>query len=106
MIGRRASESGTSELFPDAETAPGKNAERMPRLSTRPVKRSLTIAGHRTSISLEEPFWQALRQVAREKRKPLPALIFQIDAQRNKTNLSSAIRVYLLEYFRERAAKG
>ncbi len=106
MTSRRASESGTGKLFPDLKGASGTEAERALRPSTRPVKRSLTIAGHRTSISLEEPFWQALRQVAREKRKPLPALIFQIDAQRNKTNLSSAIRVYLLEYFRERATKG
>ncbi len=107
MAGQRSSdgEGGAGELFPDLCAEPGGGAERLPRSSTRPVKRSLTIAGHRTSISLEEPFWQALQQVAREKRKPLASLIFQIDAQRNKTNLSSAIRVYLLEHFRERAGK-
>ncbi|MBC8051071.1 MAG: ribbon-helix-helix domain-containing protein [Chitinophagales bacterium] len=68
----------------------------------RPVKRSLTIAGHRTSISLEEAFWSALQDVARERGKAVASLIFQIDAKRGKTNLSSAIRVFLLEHFRGR----
>lgn len=74
--------------------------------TAKPVKRSLTIAGHRTSISLEEPFWQALHDVAHEKGKPLASLIFQIDAQRGNTNLSSAIRVFLLEHFRQRSHSG
>lgn len=69
----------------------------------KPVKRSLTIAGHRTSISLEEDFWTALRDVARAEGKPVAALIFEIDSTRGTTNLSSAIRVFLLAYFRTRA---
>jgi predicted DNA-binding ribbon-helix-helix protein len=68
-------------------------------------KRSLTIAGHRTSISLEEPFWEALRELA-ALRKTTPAqLIGEIDKSRKDRNLSSAIRVYILEYYRSDALK-
>jgi predicted DNA-binding ribbon-helix-helix protein len=62
------------------------------------VKRSLTIAGHRTSISLEEPFWRLLRMRA-EANKITPArLVEEIDRARRKTNLSSAIRVEILHW--------
>ena len=66
-----------------------------------PVKRSVMIAGHATSISLEPVFWDALRDAAAEERLPLNALIARIDAERvkapNPANLASAIRVWLLE---------
>ena len=64
------------------------------------VKRSLSIAGHRTSISLEEPFWQALRDMAAERKLSLAALVQEIDKQRGRTNLSSAIRVAVLRRYR------
>jgi predicted DNA-binding ribbon-helix-helix protein len=68
------------------------------------AKRSITIAGHRTSISLEEPFWAALAEIAREDRRPLAALVGEIDRTRPEgTNLSSALRVYVLQ--RARAAQ-
>ncbi len=87
----------TMELFP----VEGRLSQRrLAAESGRPVKRSLTIAGHRTSISLEEAFWAALQDVARERGRAVASLIFQIDAKRGKTNLSSAIRVFLLEHFR------
>ena len=63
-------------------------------------KRSLTIQGHRTSISLEPVFWQALQDAAAAEERPLADLVAQIDEART-TNLSSAIRVWLFE--RERA---
>ncbi len=63
-------------------------------------KRSVTIAGHRTSLSLEEAFWQALKQQARTEGLSAAALIERIDRERT-TNLSSALRVYLLERARE-----
>lgn len=66
-------------------------------------KRSVTIAGHRTSLSLEEAFWQALKQQARAEGLSTAALIERIDRERT-TNLSSALRVYLLE--RARAGPG
>ena len=59
-------------------------------------KRSLTIAGHRTSISLEPVFWNALRKAAEEEARPLAALVTDIDEARG-INLSSAIRVWLFE---------
>ena len=68
-------------------------------------KRSVTIAGHRTSLSLEEPFWQALKDQARAEGLSAAALIERIDRERT-TNLSSALRVYLLERAREGTGTG
>jgi predicted DNA-binding ribbon-helix-helix protein len=68
-------------------------------------KRSVTIAGHRTSLSLEEPFWQALKAQARAEGLSTAALIERIDRDRT-TNLSSALRVYLLERAREGTGTG
>ena len=66
-----------------------------------PIKRSVTIAGHETSVSLEPIFWEALKAVAEEQRLPLNALIARIDAERIEvaglSNLASAIRVWLFE---------
>lgn len=65
-----------------------------------PVKRSFSIKGHRTSISLEPEFWDALRDAARGENMPLAALVAQIDTERGEANLSSAVRTWLLGYFR------
>ena len=65
-------------------------------LSAKVVKRSVTIAGHTTSVSLEEPFWEALKALAASEKRPLAALIAEIDERRG-TNLSSALRLYVLE---------
>lgn len=65
------------------------------------VKRSVTIAGHRTSISLEPVFWAALTDAAREDGCTISALVAAIDEART-TNLSSAIRVWLFERVRSR----
>lgn len=62
----------------------------------RVVKRSLSIAGHRTSVSLEEAFWARLRAVAAARGVSVAALAATIDATRGEANLSSAIRVWLL----------
>ncbi len=65
-----------------------------------PVKRSMTIAGHQTSISLEPVFWQALEAAATARALPLNALVAQIDAQRialpDPPNLASALRSWLM----------
>ena len=63
-------------------------------------KRSLTITGHRTSLSLEEAFWQAPKDQARAEGLSLAALVGKIDRER-AGNLSSAVRVYILERARE-----
>lgn len=66
-----------------------------------PVKRSIMIAGHSTSISLEPVFWDALREAAEAEKLPLNALVARIDAERivarDPPNLASAIRVWLFE---------
>ena len=61
-------------------------------------KRSLAIAGHRTSVSLEEPFWEALGLIARESGLSLGALVARIDAGRGSGNLSSALRLHVLAH--------
>ena len=71
------------------------------RATTKPrsaiVKRSLTISGHRTSISIEEAFWRRLKALAAARGRSISAMIAEIDAARDGANLSSAIRVYVLE---------
>ncbi len=66
-----------------------------------PLKRSVTIAGHRTSISLEPEFWDALLEIADSQKKPTQRLIEEIDEARSGEGLSSAVRVYVLKYFRK-----
>lgn len=70
----------------------------------RPVKRSFTIKGHRTSISLEAPFWDALRHAAQSEGMTLAKLVAAIDASRGATGLSSAVRVWVLDFYRNRSA--
>jgi predicted DNA-binding ribbon-helix-helix protein len=72
--------------------------------TARPVKRSFSIRGHRTSISLEQPFWEALKQAAARERLPLAGLIARIDEQRGSAGLSSAVRVWILDYVRSAEA--
>ena len=69
----------------------------------KPEKRSFSIAGHRTSISLEAPFWEALHALSAEAGLSLAQLVANIDGQRGRTNLSSAVRVYILNHYRKRA---
>ena len=63
-------------------------------------KRSVRIAGHPTSVSLEKEFWEALKEIAEAQGTSINDLIGQIDAQRGTNNLSSAIRVFILQRFR------
>ena len=73
-------------------------------MSGRPVKRSLTLRGHRTSVSLEEEFWRAFREIAEEKSIPINALAAEIDEARGvDSGLASAIRLYVLRHYRDRA---
>ena len=70
-------------------------------MTARPVKHSLTLKGHRTSVSLEESFWQAFRDIAAEKGVALNVLAAEIDAGRAAdVGLASAIRVYVLQTLR------
>jgi len=65
--------------------------------SRRVVKHSVVIAGHRTSVSLEDAFWRALKDIAAQEGVSLAALIARIDAGRGDANLSSTLRVFVLE---------
>lgn len=67
---------------------------------TRPVKRSFTINGHRTSISLEGPFWEVLREAAQRDNVSLATLVTQIDRGRGSGGLSGAVRLFVLDYVR------
>lgn len=71
-----------------------------PNLAT-PKKRSLTIAGHRTSITLEDAFWTALQDVAGQSSMSVAALVALIDASREPASLSAAIRVFLLRHYQQ-----
>ena len=66
-------------------------------MSGRPVKRSLTLHGHRTSVSLEEAFWQEFRRLAAQDGLSLNQLAERIDEERGDIGLASAIRVFVLE---------
>jgi predicted DNA-binding ribbon-helix-helix protein len=60
------------------------------------IKRSIMIAGHRTSVSIEQPFWTELKRIAADRGHSVAALIAEIDKDRKRQNLSSAIRVFVL----------
>lgn len=72
----------------------------------RPQKRSFTIKGHRTSISLEGPFWDALKEIADRRGMSLAGLVSEVDDGRGEdTGLSTAVRLYVLATLRERLAQ-
>ncbi|TCT08353.1 putative DNA-binding ribbon-helix-helix protein [Tepidamorphus gemmatus] len=68
-------------------------------------KRSITIAGHRTSISLEGAFWEALGEIAGERGVPIATVVAEIDRARAGIGLSSAIRLHVLDHYRRRARR-
>ena len=74
-------------------------------MSDRPKKRSLTIAGHRTSLSLEDDFWEALKQMGKAQDRSIAQLIEEIDSNRGGRSLSGAVRSAVLEYYRN-ASRG
>lgn len=67
------------------------------------VKRSVVVGGHKTSVSLEDAFWTSLKDIAMRRGLPLSSQIDAIDRSRQTHNLSSAIRLFVLEHFRTRA---
>jgi predicted DNA-binding ribbon-helix-helix protein len=72
---------------------------------SRPAKHSLTLNGHRTSVSLEAPFWRAFRQIAADQGRPINALAAEIDAARDPdTGLATAIRLFVLDRLQARLA--
>jgi len=67
------------------------------------VKRSIVLAGHKTSVSLEDAFWKGLKEIADDRDITLSDLVSSIDTDRQHGNLSSAIRLFVLDYFRSRS---
>ena len=70
------------------------------------VKRSIVIAGHKTSVSLEDAFWNALKEIAGERDPTLSDLVASIDTARELGNLSSAIRLFVLDFYRSQLEDG
>lgn len=68
------------------------------------IKRSIVIAGHKTSVSLEDAFWQGLKEIADERSMTLSDLVSSIDTDRRHGNLSSAIRLFVLDHYRNNVA--
>ena len=66
------------------------------------VKRSIVVAGHKTSVSLEDAFWQGVKEIANERDLTLSDLVATIDGNRQDGNLSSAIRLFVLGQYRDR----
>ncbi|MBV9557214.1 MAG: ribbon-helix-helix domain-containing protein [Pseudolabrys sp.] len=64
------------------------------------VKRSIVIAGHKTSVSLEDEFWRALKEIATTRDMTLSEMVGSIDTGRRRGNLSSAIRLFVLDHYR------
>ena len=78
----------------------------MPEIGKSAVtKRSVVIGGHKTSVSLEEPFWSEVRAIAEAEQITVSNLLRRIDRERSNANLSSAIRVYVLEHVREKVRR-
>ena len=69
------------------------------------VKRSIVIAGHKTSVSLEDAFWKGLKEIADQRNVTLSDLVASIDSQRRHGNLSSAIRLFVLDHYRGAASQ-
>jgi len=70
------------------------------------VKRSIVIAGHKTSVSLEDAFWKGLKDIAAVRNVTLSDIVASIDTDRRQGNLSSAIRLFVLDYYRAQANGG
>jgi predicted DNA-binding ribbon-helix-helix protein len=68
------------------------------------IKRSIVIAGHKTSVSLEDAFWKALKEIAASRGMTLSEIVAAIDSARQHGNLSSAIRLFVLAHFRNQGS--
>jgi len=67
-------------------------------------KRSIIVAGHKTSVSLEDAFWEGFKEIARGRNTTLSELVAAVDSERQQSNLSSAIRLFVLDFYRNKLA--
>lgn len=70
------------------------------------IKRSVAVADHKTSISLEDAFWAALKEIANLKQMTLADLVTAVDAERRQGNLSSSVRLFILDFYRSQLKQG
>ena len=88
-------------LVPTYEASKGTE----PMEKSQVAKRSIVVGRHKTSVSLEEPFWKALKDIASKRRQTLSELVGSIDAERTSGNLSSAVRLFVLNHYQERSGE-
>ena len=108
-FGRTKSERALDEqrAGPRQRSAGSASHRRRRRIMKSPVvKRSIVVAGHKTSVSLEEAFWNGMKEISGLRNMTLSELVGEIDSNRQQGNLSSAIRLFVLDYFRTRADAG
>jgi len=74
-------------------------------MKSQVVKRSVVVAGHKTSVSLEDAFWIGLKEISGERHVTLSELVAAIDSQRQHGNLSSAIRLFVLNFYRAQVSE-
>src|SRR6266702_1518980 len=84
-------------------SGPAPDRSRGAAMKSPDVKRSIVVAGHKTSVSLEEAFWNGMKEISGLRNMTLSELVGEIDGNRQQGNLSSAIRLFVLDYFRTRA---
>lgn len=89
-----------SKAAPSAEPASDGNSSDHRAINSSVVKRSIIRDGHKSSVSLEDQFWDALREIAERERVTVSTLVSTIDHGPNRRNLSSAIRVFVLDHYR------
>jgi len=68
------------------------------------VKRSIVVSGHKTSVSLEDAFWTGIKEIASGRNMTLSDLVTAVDSERQRGNLSSAIRLFVLDFYRSQLA--
>src|SRR6185312_10655140 len=105
-------------LFPGVECSPNKRHDRKSgycdvdsqaregAMKSTVVKHSIVLAGHKTIVSLEDAFWEGLKDIAKARRVTLSDLVSGIDSDREHGNLSSALRLFVLDHYQKRAASG
>jgi predicted DNA-binding ribbon-helix-helix protein len=69
------------------------------------IKRSIVVGGHKTSVSLEDAFWSGLKEIAARRVTTLSELVSEVDKQRQHTNLSSALRLLVLDFYQSQASE-
>jgi predicted DNA-binding ribbon-helix-helix protein len=87
-------------------TSAGRLSSKEPTMKSSVSKRSIVVAGHKTSVSLEDAFWRALNEIARSRRVTPSELVTLVDVGRKQGNLSSCLRLFVLDFFLNRPRTG